>query len=106
MHCAGSNNCAFGCPTGAKQSALVSYLPRALHFGACIYSNIRVDTIVRKGKRATGVVGNVTKENGSPGHQVTVHAKLVVAACGSVHTPALLHRSGLKSRSGLTRQKS
>ena len=24
VHCPGSNNCAFGCPTGAKQSALVS----------------------------------------------------------------------------------
>src|SRR5262249_54766666 len=34
VHCVGSNRCAFGCPTGAKQSALVSYVPRALHYGA------------------------------------------------------------------------
>jgi len=101
VHCPGSNNCAFGCPTGAKQSALVSYLPRALHYGACIYSNIRASRILRDGKRATGVIGHVTNTNGSPSHEVKVHAKLVVAACGSVHTPALLHRSGLKTRSGL-----
>lgn len=101
VHCAGSNNCAFGCPTGAKQSAQVSYLPRALHFGARIYSNVRVNSIVREGKRATGVRAHVVQENGDNGAQLTVYAKLVVSSCGSVHTPALLHRSGLRSRSGL-----
>ncbi len=101
LHCSGSNNCAFGCPTGAKQSALVSYLPRALHYGARLYSNVRATQITTDGKRATGVVGHVTKANGSAGVDFKVHAKLVVSACGSIHTPALLHRSGFKSRSGL-----
>ncbi len=100
VHCAGSNNCAFGCPTGAKQSALVSYLPRALHFGARVYSNVRVDTILREGKRAVGVRGQVLAANGSKATPLQVRAKLVVSSCGSVHTPALLHRSGLRSRSG------
>ncbi len=57
-HCVGSNRCAFGCPTGAKQSALVSYIPRALHYGARVYADVRVDRITMHGKRATGVVGN------------------------------------------------
>lgn len=104
VHCAGSNNCAFGCPTGAKQSALVSYLPRALHFGARLYSNVRVESIMRAGKRATGVRAQVLAENGSKRAALTVRAKLVVSSCGSVHTPALLHRSGLRSRSGLLGQ--
>ncbi|HEX4421809.1 MAG TPA: GMC family oxidoreductase [Kofleriaceae bacterium] len=95
-HCAGSNRCAFGCPTGAKQSALVSYVPRALHYGARVYADVRVDHITRRGKRATGVVGTA---QGS-GHRLTVHAKLVVAACGAIHTPALLVRSGFRSPSG------
>ena len=30
LHCAGSNNCTNGCPTGAKQSMLVTSVPRAL----------------------------------------------------------------------------
>src|SRR6266404_4659553 len=34
--CAGLNNCAFGCPTGAKQSMLVTYVPRALRAGATV----------------------------------------------------------------------
>jgi len=95
-HCAGSNRCAFGCPTGAKQSALVSYVPRALHYGARIYADVHVDHITRHGKRATGVYGRVS----GSGHRITVRARLVVAACGAIHTPALLVRSGFRSPSG------
>ena len=32
------------------------------------------------------------------GHQVTVRARAVVSACGSLHTPVLLSRSGVRSR--------
>jgi len=95
VHCAGSNRCAFGCPTGAKQSALVSYVPRALHYGARVYADVHVDRITRNGRRATGVIGTV-----DGGHKLTVRAKLVVAACGAIHTPALLVRSGFRSPSG------
>ena len=100
VHCAGSNNCAFGCPTGAKQSALVSYIPRALHFGARVYSDVHVSRITTRGKRATGVVGHVVLPDGRRGARVTVRARLVVSACGAIHTPALLHRSGIRSPSG------
>jgi choline dehydrogenase-like flavoprotein len=93
-HCVGSNRCAFGCPTGAKQSALVSYVPRALHYGARVYADVKVDRITRHGKRATGVMGTCGK------HKVAVRAKLVIAACGAIHTPALLARSGFRSPSG------
>jgi choline dehydrogenase-like flavoprotein len=95
-HCTGSNRCAFGCPTGAKQSALVSYVPRALAYGARLYADVRVDRVMRHGKRATGVSGRVS----GSGHRVTVRARLVVLACGAIHTPALLARSGFRSPSG------
>src|SRR5215470_1536931 len=96
VHCVGSNRCAFGCPTGAKQSALVSYIPRALHYGARIYADVRVDRITRNGTRATGVAGTVKGTR----HRITVRARLVIAACGAIHTPALLVRSGFRSPSG------
>jgi len=96
VHCAGSNRCAFGCPTGAKQSALVSYVPRALHYGARIYAGVRVNHITRQGKRATGVIGTIQGTR----HRLTVRARLVIAACGAIHTPALLARSGFRSPSG------
>jgi choline dehydrogenase-like flavoprotein len=100
VHCAGSNRCPFGCPTGAKQSALVSYIPRALHYGARVYADVKVDRLTFHGKRATGVIGRVQREGGGESWRVVVRAKLVVASCGAIHTPALLTRSGLSSRSG------
>ncbi len=100
-HCAGSNNCAFGCPTGAKQSALVSWIPRALHFGARVYANVRVTRILERAATATGVEGRVVNPNGSLGRAFRVHARLVVSAAGAMQTPALLMRSGIKSASGL-----
>jgi len=95
-HCIGSNRCAFGCPTGAKQSSLVSYIPRALHFGARIFADVKVKRIMRHGKRATGAIGIVE----STGHHVTVRAKLVCLSAGAIHSPALLHRSGFRTPSG------
>jgi choline dehydrogenase-like flavoprotein len=100
VHCAGSNNCAFGCPTGAKQSALVSYVPRALHFGARLLSDVKIDKILMHGKRAVGVQGHVVGGDGQRGHRVVVRGKLVVSACGAIQTPALLARSGVRTPSG------
>jgi len=101
LHCSGSNNCAFGCPTGAKQSAAVTYVPRSLHFGARLYANARVRRITREGKRATGVDARILRPNGTPGPRLSVRAKLVVSACGSIQTPLLLMRSGFESPSGM-----
>lgn len=93
LHCAGSNNCAWGCPTGAKQSTLVTYIPRALHFGARIYSNARVERVLRKGQRAIGVTGRVVRTDAGRGDRFTVRAKVVLVTCGSIQTTALLRRS-------------
>ncbi len=100
-HCAGSNNCAFGCPTGAKQSALVSWIPRALHFGARVYSNVRVTKILHHRNTAVGVEARVVDPNTKLGRRFRVHARLVVSAAGAMQTPALLMRSGFRSASGL-----
>ena len=100
VHCAGSNACVFGCPTGAKRSTLVSYIPRALAFGARVYADCRVEKIDRDGKRATGVSGHVVRANGSRGPRFTVRAPIVVVCAGAIQTPVLLLRSGVKSPSG------
>jgi choline dehydrogenase-like flavoprotein len=104
LHCGGCNVCTWGCPTGAKQSTLVSYLPRAVAFGATIRSDCRVDRILFRGKRAIGVQGRVTAagpggEAGTAG-AFTVHASHVVVCGGAIQTPALLQRSGVRSPSG------
>jgi choline dehydrogenase-like flavoprotein len=100
LHCAGSNNCAFGCPTGAKRSVLVSYVPRALQAGARLYADCKVDRLRRKGKRVTGVDAHVTRADGRRLVDVVVHARQTFVCCGAVHTPALLLRSGIKPPSG------
>ncbi len=100
LHCAGTNNCAFGCPTGAKRSTLVSYIPRALAFGARVLADCRADTLVTHGKRVVGVAARVVRANGTPGTRVLVRAATVVVAAGSIHTPGLLLRSGIRSPSG------
>lgn len=100
VHCGGCNICIMGCPTGAKQSTLVSYLPRAMSFGARVYADCRVDRVLMKGKRAVGVAGHMVQEDGKPDAPFTVRARRVVIAAGAIQTPALLLRSGVKSPSG------
>lgn len=100
LHCAGCNNCVLGCPTGAKRSTLVSYLPRALAFGARVHADCRVERILLHGKEAVGVTGHVVGESGQPGAPFTVRARRVVVAAGAMQTPALLARSGIRSPSG------
>ncbi|MEZ6185668.1 MAG: GMC family oxidoreductase [Planctomycetota bacterium] len=99
LHCPGSNNCAFGCPTGAKQSTLLTYLPRALHFGARILTHCRVDGILRQRKQVQGVEGSLADPSGKT-RRFRVHAKETVIACGAVQSPNLLLRAGLRSPSG------
>ncbi|MFL5732924.1 MAG: FAD-dependent oxidoreductase [Chloroflexia bacterium] len=100
VHCGGCNVCTSGCPTGAKRSMLVTYLPRALSRGARLFANCRVERITRRGKRATGVEGHFIKPGGHTGPKLSVRAGIVIAACGAVQTPALLWRSGFRSPSG------
>jgi choline dehydrogenase-like flavoprotein len=98
VHCMGCNVCTWGCPTGAKQSTLVSYLPRALTFGADVWSGCRVSRVIFDGKRAVGVRASVTDDSGV--REVEVRARRVVVSAGAIQTPFLLARSGLRTPSG------
>jgi choline dehydrogenase-like flavoprotein len=94
--CVGSNNCVFGCPTGAKQSTLVSYMPRALAAGARVLTEVRVDRVCSAGGRAVGVEGvSLDQRTRRVERRVAVRARAVVIACGAVQTPLLLLRHGL-----------
>lgn len=99
-HCAGASNCAFGCPTGAKQSTLVSYVPRAQRAGARLYANFRADRLIVRGRSILGVEGSVVDHFGRRKARFRLRAKLTVASCGAIQTPGLLYRSGVASPSG------
>lgn len=95
IHCAGCNTCTYGCPTGAKRSTLVSYVPRAVRFGARVHADCRVERVAFDGaNRAVGVDGTVE------GRPFRVRAGATFVCCGGIETPALLERSGVRSPSG------
>ena len=101
-HCAGSNNCVFGCPTDAKQSVLVTYVPRVLARGGRVYSGCKAERVLVEGGRAVGVTARFRDpETGRPGPLMTVRAKVVVLACGAIQTPAFLLRQKLANSSGM-----
>jgi len=93
--CDGQGVCCFGCPTDAKRSTNVSYIPLALRAGAELFPGARVHRIIVEDGRARGVVART-----EDGKVLTVRARAVVVACGSLLTPLLLERQGLGRGSG------
>jgi choline dehydrogenase-like flavoprotein len=93
--CDGQGVCCFGCPTDAKRSTNVSYIPLALRAGAEVFSGARMTRVIVDGGRARGVVARTES-----GHTLTVRARAVVIACGSIMTPLVLGAQGLGGRSG------
>ena len=86
--------CTYGCRHGAKNSTARTYLTDAAQAGARIVTQCDAERVTIERGRATGVVASVRGPDGTP-HTLSVRAKVVVAACGAVNTPALLVRSGL-----------
>ncbi|RMF15949.1 MAG: GMC family oxidoreductase [Candidatus Dadabacteria bacterium] len=100
-NCALTGFCLAGCASDRKQSMLVTYLPWAMHHGAQVIADTRVERIRHKNGKATGVVATtIDPKTGRKVADVEVEAKLVVVAAGAVQSPLLLTRSGLTGQSG------
>jgi choline dehydrogenase-like flavoprotein len=84
--------CTFGCPLGHKRSTPVTYLADATAAGARIVCEAEAETVLSAAGRAAGVRVRL-----AGGGQATIEAERVVVAAGSLHTPALLLRSGLRN---------
>ena len=94
MHrCVGLNNCAYGCPTGAKQSMLVTEIPRGLSQGVRLVTHARVWRVTFRNGRAAGVRGRFVDEFGAKYGRFEASARLVVLAAGARHSPGILKRS-------------
>lgn len=96
--CDGQGLCCFGCPTDAKRSTNVSYVPRALSAGAQVITGVKVERVETRGGTAVGVRGVVRTPSGEA--PLAVRARVVVLACGTLHTPTLLLKNGLANGSG------
>lgn len=96
VDCEGSSDCLTGCASGRKQSVDRVYLPAAEKAGAEVYTHCQVERVLVKGKRAVGVEGDVIEMPGwRKVGRFRVHAKTVVLAAGTMHTPVLLQKSGI-----------
>jgi choline dehydrogenase-like flavoprotein len=86
--CMHSAQCLLGCPTGGKWSMDRSFIPTAIQLGAQVQPETQVRRILFEGRRAIGV-------ESSGGARVLARRAVVVTG-GAVHTPLLLHASGIQ----------
>jgi choline dehydrogenase-like flavoprotein len=99
--CRGSGECFTGCRNAAKQSTDLVYIRDAIAHGARVYSSVRIEKVLARGRRASAVIGHVVEPFGhTASRPVHIEAKLVVLAAGCMATPVLLERSGLANSSG------
>ncbi|KAI2630749.1 long-chain fatty alcohol dehydrogenase [Hypoxylon sp. NC1633] len=104
-------HCGLGCGSAGKQGPSVSWLPAAAKAGTRFIEGFNVSEVLfdetHGSKQAVGVVGtwtsrdkngNVhTPESDRTQRQVRIRAKKVIVACGTLNSPLLLMRSGLKN---------
>ena len=96
--CIRTGFCGSGCRYGAKQSALVTFLPRAVAAGARVMTSARaarVEIAERGGGFPVKRVTVVISPRGETPRTVTIEAPVVIVAAGAVGTPVLLQQSGL-----------
>lgn len=99
--CDGQGLCQFGCPTDAKQSTNVSFVPRALEKGAFLFTGFRADKLLREDahdrQKVTGIVAHGRGDNGQP-VALTVRARATIVAMGTLLTPNFLRANGVRNR--------
>jgi hypothetical protein len=99
--CEGYGVCAYGCPSGAKQSVNVSFIPDAVRAGADVYTRCRAERILVKGGKAVGVRGHfLDQHSGRKTWRMEVEAPVVVLAGGAMQTPSLLMHNRICLESG------
>ncbi|PIE41535.1 MAG: GMC oxidoreductase [Gammaproteobacteria bacterium] len=95
--CDGQGLCQFGCPTGAKQSTNISYIPKALDQGAFMFTGMKADRLQMKGNTVVGLTAQGVAQDGIVRH-LTIKAPQVVVSMGTLFTPLFLQANGIKNR--------
>jgi choline dehydrogenase-like flavoprotein len=95
--CSGCGYCMLGCAYNRKLNSALTYIPRAVHDGARILCNARVERI--RGRAGARVVHcTMLDADGQAIGTAEIHAPVVVLAAGAIDTPLLLQQSGLGNR--------
>jgi choline dehydrogenase-like flavoprotein len=100
--CRASSRCLHGCPTGARRSMDVTYVPQAIAAGARLHTRCRVERVRTVDGRAAGVSGTlldpVTRR--PRGRLEVLARRAVILGAGAIHTPLILLRSALRGMVG------
>ena len=81
--CDGAGACLTGCPTGARRSTDVSYVPLALANGAQLWTNTRADAVLVEDGTAVGLTVTALGN----GRRIRIRARATVLSCGALTTP-------------------
>ena len=84
--------CGLGCRVGAKQSVVKTWLADANGSGTRLVVNTKIERVLVEAGAARGIAGRT-----AGGRPLTIRSRAVIVACGAIHTPALLRRSGLQN---------
>lgn len=85
--------CGMGCPTNAKQSMLMNYLPDALEQGTRLIYNAEADKLIHQYNSISSLQVRVRNPKFLTTSKITIYAKTFVLAAGAIHSPGLLLRS-------------
>ena len=94
--CDGQGACSTGCPSGAKRSTNISYIPSALGHGASLFTGYRVVEILQENGQVAGIRAKVPGFD--PSWNLEIRAKCVVLATGSLVTPQILMDNNICTR--------
>jgi len=94
--CDGQGACIFGCPTAAKRSSNVSWVPRAIRAGASVFCGLPVRRVLMRGRHAVGIEARGPDRFGVE-KTLRIRADAVVVSCGTLLSPLLLADSGIRS---------
>lgn len=86
--CVGCNNCMYGCPTGAKWTAL-EFIEDALKNGADLFLNSSVKKVIKENGKAKGI------QFEKNGNMQIIEGKSIILSAGGVGTPIILQNSGI-----------
>ncbi|MGZ6077823.1 MAG: GMC family oxidoreductase N-terminal domain-containing protein, partial [Myxococcaceae bacterium] len=93
--CEAAGFCHLGCPSDARRSTNLSYLPPALARGAMLFTGLKAERALIENGRAVGIEGKAAN-----GASLRVRSRAVILAGGSIPSPLFLLKQGLANASG------